>query len=92
MITRKPYVSDEPTPVYHHDIVIDGMSLSRNQECTLERGIGYPAGRYLFQYAEELPNGEWVLTFFGPSRRARKRHRQVWRSAAAVRTIHQGGR
>lgn len=90
MITRKRYKSDEQTPVYHHHITIDGKSLSRNQECTLERGIGYAAGRYRFQYAEHLPDGRWCLHFFGPSRRTKQRYRQVWREGAAIRTVHKG--
>lgn len=88
MQSRDPYQADEPQPVYHHHITIDGKLLSRNQEATLERGIGYPAGRYTFQYAEQLPDGQWCLTFFGPVRRSKQRFRQVWRSGAAVRTIH----
>lgn len=88
MQARKPYRSDEPQPEYHHHITIDGKLLSRNQEATLERGIGYPAGRYTFQYAEERPDGQWCLMFFGPSRRSKQRYREVWRSGAAVRVIH----
>lgn len=88
MQARKPYVSDEPQPTYHHAITIDGKLLCRNQEATLERGIGYPAGRYVFQYAQERPDGQWCLTFYGPVRRTKQRYREVWRSAAAVRVIH----
>jgi hypothetical protein len=88
MIKRQAYEPDEPQPVYHHAITIDGKLLSRNQLVTLERGIGYPAGKYRFEYAEERPDGDWCLTFFGPVRRAKQRYRQVWRHGAAVRTIH----
>jgi hypothetical protein len=72
----------------HYVITIDGKRLQRNQEATLERGIGYPAGRYKFEYAEERPNGQWCLVFFGPVRRSKQRYREVWQHGAAVRTIH----
>jgi hypothetical protein len=85
---RKAYRPDEPGPVYHHHITIDGKLLSRNQLATLERGIGYPAGKYAFQYAEERPDGQWMLMFFGPVRRSKQRYREVWRNGAAVRTVH----
>lgn len=78
----------EPQPTYHHHITIDGKLLSHNQEATLERGIGYPAGRYKFEYAEQCDDGQWCLVFFGPVRRTKQRYRQVWRQAAAVRVIH----
>lgn len=90
MQSRKPYRSDEPQPVVHYNITIDGKLLCRNGEATLERGIGYPAGKYRFQYAEELPDGQWLLVFYGPSRRSKQRYRQVWRNGAAVRTVHRG--
>lgn len=89
VIARRPYESDELQPVIHYEIEINGKPLARNQEATLERGIGYAAGRYRFQYAEERPDGQWCLMFFGPVRRSKQRYRQVWHSAAAVRTIHQ---
>lgn len=88
MITRKPYKSDETQPVFHHSITYDGKLLQRNQLCTLERGIGYPAGKYRFQYAEETADGRWCLTFFGPVSRAKQRYRLVWPQSDAVRTIH----
>jgi hypothetical protein len=86
--TRKPYVADEAAPVYHHAITIDGKLLCRNQEASLERGIGYPAGRYVFQYAQERPDGQWCLMFYGPVRRSKQRYREVWKFGAAVRVIH----
>jgi hypothetical protein len=86
VITRKPYVSDAPQRAIHYEIEVGGKPLARNQEATLERGIGYPAGRYRFQYAEEHPQG-WCLMFFGPVRRAKQRYRQVW-DTCQVRTIH----
>ena len=80
-------MTDEPMPVFHYEVQVNGKPLARNQECTLERGIGYPAGRYKFCYAEEL-DGRWALTFFGPCRRANRRWRQVFDVAGTVRTIH----
>lgn len=87
MITRKPYDSLSPQPVIHYEVEVGGKPLARNQEVTLERGIGYAAGRYRFQYAEELPDGRWLLMFFGPSRRAKQRYRHVWHTGV-VRVIH----
>lgn len=88
MNEKKAYISDEPVPVVHHAITVDGKLLSRNQEATLERGIGYPAGRYKFQYAFEGADGQWCLMFYGPSRRRKQRYREVWRNGRAVRVIH----
>ena len=88
MITRKPYESDEPQPAIHYEVTVGGKLLCRNQEVTLERGIGYPAGRYRFDYAEELANGTWCLVFFGPVRRSKQRYRHLWRDGSAVRVIH----
>jgi hypothetical protein len=51
--------------------------LKTNQEVTLERGIGYPAGRYRFCYAEQR-GPVFMLMFFGPTRRAKQRYREVW--------------
>lgn len=88
MIPRKPYETDEPQSEIHYEVMIGPKLLCRSQEVTLERGIGYPAGRYKFEYAEELPGGQWCLHFFGPVRRSKQRYRQVWRDASAVRVIH----
>lgn len=91
---RKPYETDEPQPEIHYEITVNGKSLCRNQECTLERGIGYPAGRYRFSYAECRPDGSWCLVFMRRDRRPNKdgeyewRFRHVWRNAEAVRVIH----
>ena len=76
-----------PQKLYHYEVILGGKLLQRNQECTLERGIGYAAGRYRFQYAEQV-GGRWLLVFFGPSRRSKQRYRQVWHPSDAVRTIH----
>lgn len=88
MTDRKPYETDEPQPEIHYEITVNGKPLRRNQEATLDRGTGWPAGRYAFQYAELRQDGSWCLVFFGPVRRAKQRYRHVWRSAAAVRVIH----
>lgn len=85
---RRSYASSHPQPEFWHEVEIDGTVVVRGQECTLERGIGYPAGRYKFQYAEVCTNGEVMLMFYGPSRRKKQRYREVWRNAAAVRRIH----
>lgn len=85
---RRKYKPKEPTSEFWHEVEIDGKVVVRGQECTLERGIGYPSGRYRFQYAEVRPDGEVMLMFYGPSRRSKQRYREVWRNAAAVRQIH----
>jgi hypothetical protein len=88
MITRQPYKSAEAQPVIHYEIEVGGKPLARNQLVTLERGIGYPAGKYRFQYAEDHRDG-WCLVFFGPVARSKQRYRQVWeRWTDQVRTIH----
>jgi hypothetical protein len=87
VITREPYKNDEAQPTYHHCITWDGKLLQRNQLVTLERGIGYPAGKYRFQYAEERTD-QWCLTFFGPVSRSKQRYRTVWEHSDEVRTIH----
>lgn len=86
---RTAYKPDKPQSQYHDNITLGGKLLCRNQEVTLERGIGYPAGRYAFQYAEERPDGQWVLMFFGPTRRSKQRYREVWQHRTdEVRVIH----
>lgn len=96
MTTRQSCKSDERQPVIHYEVTVGGKLLRRNQECTLERGIGYPAGRYRFQYAEERPDGQWMLMFMRRDRRPDPktgeyawRYREVWESRnGQVRTIH----
>lgn len=89
MNQKKHYVSDEPVPIHHHTITVRGKQLKTNQEVTLERGIGYPAGRYRFCYAEQR-GPVFMLMFFGPTRRTKQRYREVWNDSAAVRTVHHG--
>jgi hypothetical protein len=84
---RQRYESSEPQPIYHYEVMVGPKLVRRNQECTLERGIGYPAGRYAFRFAEERHDGSWCLTFFGPVRRRKMRWRQVW-DIGQVRTVH----
>jgi hypothetical protein len=94
MTARKAYATDERQPVIHYEIEVGGKPLARNQLVTLERGIGYPAGKYRFQYAEEQPGGLWMLMFMRRDRRPDPktgeyawRYRQVW-DTGQVRTIH----
>jgi len=87
MNQKERYVSDQPVPEHHHSITVGGKRLNVNQEVTLERGIGYPAGRYRFCYAEQH-DGDFMLMFFGPTRRTKQRYREVWYDGAAVRTVH----
>ena len=78
---------DERIPEYQHDVVVGGRRLHRGMEASLTQGIGYPAGRYRFDYAEVTGgDGPILLHFFGPVRRKKQRHRMVL--AAAVATVH----
>lgn len=94
MTAREAYKSDEAQPIFHDEITVGGKLLCRNQECTLERGIGYPAGKYRFQYAEERPDGQWMLMFMRRDRRPDPRtgeyswrYREVW-NPDNVRRVH----
>lgn len=86
MNQKKPYVSDESVPVHYYMITVRDKQLCVDQEVTLERGIGYPAGRYKFCYAQER-DGAFMLTFFGPTTRDKQRYREVW-DYALIRTVH----
>jgi hypothetical protein len=86
MNTKSPYRSDEPNPTYLHDIRVNGRRLVEGMEASLERGIGYPAGRYRFKYAEQLADGTLMLQFYGPTRRSKQRYRLA--RPEAVTTVH----
>lgn len=86
MNQKQPFKSNEAKPVYLHEVRINGRRLARDMEASLDRGIGYPAGRYLFKYAEQLADGTLMLQFYGPSRRAKQRYRTA--RPEAVNTVH----
>ena len=86
MNKKSAYKSDAPNPTYLHDVRVHGRRLAKGMEASLERGIGYPAGRYRFSYAEQLADGTLMLQFYGPTRRSKQRYRMV--RPEAVTTVH----
>lgn len=84
---KRAYKAPGEQPEFVYEITVNGRRLSKGMHASLERGIGHPAGRYEFRYAEPgKSNGEPLLFFYGPVRRSRQKYRQV--VAAAVKTVH----
>lgn len=73
-------------PNFVHEVTINSRRLTKGMEATLTRGVGYPAGRYRFEYGENLKSGELMLQFYGPIRRTRQRYRLV--APSVVKTVH----
>jgi hypothetical protein len=86
MNQKKPFKSNTPAPVYLYDVRVNGRRLIKGMEASLGKGIGYPAGRYRFSYAEQLADGTLMLQFFGPTRRSKQRYRLA--RPEAVTTVH----
>lgn len=77
MNQKRPYKSDEPAPEYLHEVKVNGHQLIKGMEASLAKTSSGIAGEYQFRYAEQLPTGALLLTFFGPVKRTKQRYRQV---------------
>ena len=85
----------EGQPEFLYTVKVNGRNITKGMEATLTRGIGQPAGRYRLSYGEIDRNGNLVLSFFGPTRRAKQKYRLVHTSgetgrwvAEQIRTVH----
>lgn len=86
MNRKQPYRTDEPKPVFVHEISINGRKVVKGMEISATAGVNRPAGRYRFEYAEVLRDGTVLLQTFGPTRRKVQRYRTM--PPTAVHTVH----
>ena len=86
MNQKRAYKTDEPVPVFVDEVTVNGKTLRKGQELTLNKGTNRPAGRYRFEYAEHSTLGQTLLFVYGPIRRTNQRQRMI--SPEVIRTIH----
>lgn len=78
---------EDEQPEFLYEVTVHGRRLAKGMHASLERGIGHPAGRYEFRYAEaSRKGGEPLLFFYGPVRRTKQKYRQV--TTAMIKTVH----